>query len=104
MSPDDQFLDLPSSAAAAAEGTPLAFLSAEEIGETEIYACATHIYAHLISVPRSFAEQTALDLEFQRVGYQNTTHAFQVGAVDAAFNMRDAIKKRLEKEGGEKNE
>ena len=103
MSPEDQFLDLPSSAAAAAEGTPLAFLSADEIGETELFGAASYIYAHLVSVPRTIHEQQLLDLRFQELGYENTTHALQVGAVQAAFNMRDAIKKRLEKEGAEPN-
>ena len=102
MSPEDQFLDLPSSAAAA-EGTPLAFLSADEIGETELFGAASYIYAHLVSVPRSFNEQSLLDLRYQELGYMDATHALQVGAVQAAFNMRDAIKKRLEKEGGEPN-
>lgn len=102
MSQPDQFLDLPVSQI---EGSPFAMLSqAEEIGEVQLFAAAAMIYAHLISVPRSFQEQSLLDLTYQELGYQNATHALQVGAVDSVFNMRDAIKKRLEKEGGEPND
>ena len=97
----DDFLDMPKNPAEAAaiEGSPWAVLNqADEIGETELFAAATHIYAHLVSVPRSFQEQNLLELTFKELGYLNATHGYQVGAVDAAFNIRDAIQKRLKKE------
>lgn len=97
----DDFLDMPKNPneATAIDGLPWAVLNqADKTGETELFAAATYIYAHLVSVPRSFQEQNLLDLTFKEAGYRNATHAFQVGAVDAAFNIRDAIQKRLKKE------
>ena len=104
MSSEDNFLELPEGAAT--QALIWGQLSkTEEIGEGEIYAAAVHIYAKLISVPRSFQEQNLLDLTYKELGFKNATHAFLGGAVDAAFILRVSIKKRLEEEeGGEPND
>lgn len=105
MSPDDQLLEVPAAVREAAREAAWATLnSAEEIGETELFNATVHIYAQLVSVPRTFNEQTLLDARFKELGFKNATHAYQAGAVEAAFSFRDAIQKRLKAESEKESE
>lgn len=81
--------------------TATAFMASLEQGnditEQDIFAASVHIYTGLVSIPRSFAEQNLLNLAFQEKGYKDATHAFQINAVQAAFNMKDMVEKEFEK-------
>ena len=61
------------------------------ITEVDVYNNACMIFAKLISVPRNFNEQKLLDLTFQELGYQNTTHAYLIASVDHAKKIKDLV-------------
>ncbi|URG13817.1 hypothetical protein [Acinetobacter phage vB_AbaS_TCUP2199] len=85
----DQIVDLPT------------VLNVEGFGITEadVYNQACQIYAKLVSVPRTLQHEQMLDFTYKELGYEGgATEAYQVGAVQAAFNIKRMVEKGMAKQ------
>jgi len=84
----DQFVELP-----AVE------LKSMGITEADVYEQACQIYAKLISVPRTIQHEQLLDFTYKENGFEGgATQAYQVGAVQAALNIKRMVENELAKQ------
>ena len=84
----DQFVELPT-----------VELKSMGITEADVYNQACQIYAKLVSVPRTIQHEQVLDYTYKELGYEGgATEAYQVGAVQAALNIKAMVEKEMAKQ------
>ena len=81
---------------------PVLSIQGMGITEADVYEQACQIYAKLVSVPRTIQHEQLLELAFQQQGYANATHAYRVGAVEAALHIKEMVEKELANNDGSK--